>query len=211
MRLNKCLLVLGASCWGAALAFGAPLSSLHAKSRMSRSTPGQKPSAFTTEIWMKGAKMRAQMGDQIQIIDGKNMYIYSLKDPQKRVLVGPVPPQAKASSIAQRMQQMIPAKASKKKVGTARVLQYPTTIYEISMPGEKETLKSWEANVSGTSIPLKVEAHGAAGTMGNEVTSLTVNPTLPDSLFTPPAGYKRVSISAHPPMPPAAVPAHPKH
>jgi len=208
---------MGATLWSASSASGDSLKSLHATSRLTTTGSGKQPAPAVMEVWMKNNKMRAKFGDRVQILDGTSAMFYSTKDPQKRLMSQPLPPGYRATTIAQRLQQMqmVPPKASKKKVGTAKLLGYDTTIYEVTMPGttpdQKQSLKMWQATIQGATVPLRVEARALQGTMINEVIAIEVNRSLPDTLFAAPAGYKKVTIPSQPPLPPGAALAKPKH
>jgi outer membrane lipoprotein-sorting protein len=180
------------------VALAAPINSVHMTA--TGTNPAMKSKSVKMEIWMKGNKLRQATDTMVVIMDGKNQMMYRTNDPKKQMMVLPVPPAMK-TSVVQKLNQMVPAAMMKnaKKAGTAKVIGHSTTIYQITDPKSKHTAKVWVANDLGAPIPLRMEGQG----LSMAVTSIQINPNVPDSLFMAPAGYKKASF---PMMPPGAAP-----
>ncbi|MBW3623168.1 MAG: hypothetical protein KY468_07125 [Armatimonadetes bacterium] len=190
---------------GAALLIGtvahaaAPLNSLHIAYRETLTPAKGKPMSRTSEMWLKNNKMKVRQGDLYVVSNGKKSYIYSPKDPQKRMQVTNVPPGQQAASVSAQISQMIsPLLKRMKKVGTGTVLGYPVDVYQISDPKQKASNKTWVAKTIGAPIFLREERKGPQGTLRIEATALKVNPVLADRTFAAPTGYKAVTA---PPAP----------
>jgi len=177
-----------------------PLNSLYAKSRVTRTMAGQKPIQEMAETWIKNGKMRMKMGTLVRIVDGRNQFLFKTDDPQRRLQVTPLPPDLKNVSTALLLNRMIgaPPQWKRKKIGSEKVLNYPTTLYQVETPGGAAKLKLWITTQPGGSIPLKQAMSDASGSLSSEVISLQINPMLSDSLFTAPAGYKKIALPGKP-------------
>jgi outer membrane lipoprotein-sorting protein len=180
------------------VALAAPINSVHMTA--TGSNPRMKGKSTKMEIWMKGNKMRQTTDTMVVIMDGKNQMLYWTNDPKKQMMVMPASPMMK-TSVTQKLNQMVPAAMMKnaKKAGTAKVIGHSTTIYQLTDPKSKQTAKVWVANDLGAPIPLRMEGQG----MTMAVTSIQINPNVPDSLFVAPTGYKKATA---PMMPPGMTP-----
>jgi outer membrane lipoprotein-sorting protein len=172
------------------------LRSLHAKSRVTRAVTGQKPTVESAEAWIKNGKLRMKMGPVVQIMDGRNQLTFSTDDPQRRLAVSALPKDLQNADTALLLNRVIapPSQWKRKKVGTAKVLGYPATIYQVTVPDTQQVLKIWITTKPGGPIPLKQTMSDASGSITTEVVSLQINPKLSDSLFSAPAGYKKISL-----------------
>jgi outer membrane lipoprotein-sorting protein len=185
----------------------APLKSLHAKSRVTRTQPGAKPTVEIAETWIKDGKMRTKMGTIVRILDGRNQMLFKTDDPQRRLQVSALPPDLQNTDTFLLLNRMIgaPPQWKRKKVGTAKIMNFMTTIYQVSSPNANQTIKLWMTSQPGGPIPLKQTMSDASGTLTSEVFSLEINPALSDSLFTAPKGFKKISLpSPSPELKPSA-------
>jgi hypothetical protein len=160
----------------------------------------------TTEIWMKNGKSKVVLGNQTFIVDGTHQISFSTKDPKKEYTLMAIPPQAKPGSIEKQLSlyTQLPFMKKAKKTGTAKVLGHAATIYQVPQgtPGTPGAMKVWVTNDLGAPLPLRLEATTPMGKMTQEITLLEIDKSVPDSVFKAPSGYKKVTVSNHPPMPP---------
>lgn len=186
----------------------APLTSLHLTYKETMTRAKAKPESLASRMWLKRNKMRVEQGDLTVISTGKKTYMFSPKDPQKRMQVQDVPRSQQNANITAYIGQMIgPMLRQMKKVGKGQVNGYPVDIYQKTDPKTKSTRKAWVATSIGVPVFLREENRIPNGLHVVEVTSIKVNPSIPDSLFAPPRGYKEVKT---PPMPKGMTPPSPK-
>lgn len=171
------------------------------------------------EYAMKGSKMRMEMGDQDEqmtsIIDLKTMQMIMLMPSEKMYMVMQVP-NPKETAAAKADEGTI-----EKTSETATILGYATTKYLIRSKDLKEPVEVWATEGLGTFFnpdsfsgpmggkrksaswerllrnrgffPLRTVIREKREETRMEVISLKKGP-LPDSLFTPPAGFQRMDM-----------------
>jgi outer membrane lipoprotein-sorting protein len=187
---------VGAAVLALNAASAAPLKSLHAKSRVTQTRAGQKPTVEVAETWVKNGKMRMKMGNLVRIMDGRDQIMFQTDDPQRRLAVSSLPPELQNASTSALLSLMTgaPPQWKRKKVGSQTILKYPAAIYQVSGPNANQTIKIWITTQPGGPIPLKQTMSDPSGSIASEVTSLEINPALSDSLFKAPAGYKKIAM-----------------
>jgi hypothetical protein len=189
--------------WASALcvagsAFPAPLRSLHVTAKVTHAGKGEASKVDKTEFWVKNGKSRMQTGPFVVITDGKNRYAFRVSDPHKVLMVMPLPETMAGNATLGLIRQWVPPNAKRKKIGTAKMLGHSTAIYELTRPGKTGAAKLWEATDLGVPLPLRLEMKSPEGTETVAMNKVEVNPSLPDTLFVAPAGYKPMKV---PPMP----------
>lgn len=171
----------------------APLKSLHVVYNETNAPAKGKAMSRTGEIWLKNNKLRVRQGELIIISDGRRAVAFSPADPQKRKQTVNIPKSQQGTSVLASLNQMVnPMLKKMKKTGTGKILGHSTNVYAISDPKLKATRRTWVATNLGASLLLRDETKTPQGTYKMEATSVRVNPALPDSLFSPPAGFKEV-------------------
>ena len=199
MRLAPMLVAVFAG--GAVTSFATAPQSLHTVMKITRTGGAKAQPPVTMEFWMKGGKLRSRTSgllgpsgqiEVVQITSGAQQIVFRPNDPKKNYMLVPVPPMLQANSMTDRLRllSMVPPKATKKKVGTATILGYPSSIYEVKVPnpnpkGKSVTAKLWEATVQGSAYPVKSDTVIGQEHVMTETTRLDLNPNLPDSLFSP--------------------------
>lgn len=182
-------------------AHAAPVRSLHATASVSHASNGPTSRTDTMEFWVKNGKSRMQTGQFVVITDGKDRYSFRLNDPQKVVMLLPLPREMAGNTTLGLIRQIIPANVKRKKVGTAKLIGHSAAVYELTQPTMNGTAKLWEATDIGLPLPLRLEMTSSVGKETVEMKRVEVNPSLRDSLFTAPAGYRKMRVPARPPLP----------
>jgi outer membrane lipoprotein-sorting protein len=166
-------------------------------------------------VWIKGEKARVEMdhpmaGKQIWISDGKDFYMLSptQKAGQKR----PLPKQnGKRASVVEQITGSVNQLISKgKKVGRATVEGVACDVYTGSFTGPQggsSSFKAWIGSIENTRLPLKVEQKRSisrpnanfSSSQSMTIKNLRTNPSIPDSQFAIPSGYKITTMPNQPP------------
>jgi outer membrane lipoprotein-sorting protein len=180
-------------------AFSAAPRALHMTMRITSTPAKGKPVTQSGEVWIKGNKARIVNGPMVIMNDGKNQMMYMTNNPKKEMMVMPSTTQS-MNPVAQLSKQMGNITKKGTKVGTGKILGHTATIYSMPSPDKKLSEKVWVTNEGGMTLPLRDEKRGPQGSQIFEVTALQMNPSLPDSLFVAPAGYKRMQMPTGPPM-----------
>jgi outer membrane lipoprotein-sorting protein len=164
----------------------------------------------TAKIWIKGERFRLEskhpmMGEQLIIMDGKNVYF--LSPAQKAGQKGPVPTRdGKRVTVWQWLLADVNALRSKgKKVGRETIEGVPCDVYlgTEKKGSDSASIKAWIGTVQGTPLPMKVvlkesvSRPGAslARTKTMTIKNLKQGIAIADSRFVVPSGYKIATAS----------------
>lgn len=200
-----CGIFVGTALLSASAAPAASLTSMYAVSRVTQTINGKPLPSHLAKTWSKNEKIRMEDGQIVLIMDGKNQYLFPVKNPKKEMQVRSLPAAQRpktALALYNLMYGMVLKKGRKE--GTAKILGHATSIYELPSGAPGQSTRMWIASDVGAPIPLRAEMKNPQMSVINETITFQVNPSLPDSMFAPPPGYKRMT----PPVgrPPVAMP-----
>lgn len=150
-------------------------------------------------LYFKGNKMRLDSKMGVVIFNGGRLLMFNPYSPKpNRQAVSLQPPGGVRTPTALLNTEV---GAGMKHVGSGKVLGHPCDIRIRTMGGI--FMKLWVAKDLGVPVPLRTEERmiGLAMSAQAQATSVSVNPSLPDSLFVLPKGYKIMSAPLPPGMP----------
>lgn len=148
----------------------------------------------TTKIYWKNDNLRiekyAVSGSTIQIKHGRDFYVYvpAQKAAQKVVVSA-----GQMMSVEQMFKNKMKITEGGKKIGAGLVAGVTCDIY--SIPAKGRSSKVYVSTDSRFPIPLKIETTAGSMSEVSDTTSLKLNTSISDSMFTLPKGTKLVTQS----------------
>jgi hypothetical protein len=168
-----------------------PTRDVSATYRFEGGAPNGAPQTIKMTYKVNGDRMRIDE-DHVSytIMDGSTKHSYMVMVPNKTYMDAPFDPQAERG--------FMPPGLKFTRVGTDTVAGLPCTVWQAQMGNETST-----ACITADGVMLRAEQSGPDNAKQRIVAVSVDYSPQPDSLFVPPAGFRRVQP---PPMPPGGMP-----
>lgn len=170
-----------------------PTRDVTATYRIEGGAPNSGPQTIKMSYKVNGDRMRVDE-DHVSytIMDGTTKHSYMVMLQNRTYMEAPFDPQAERG--------FIPPGLSFSRVGTDTVAGLPCTIWKAQMENNTST-----ACITSDGVMLRAEQGGGQGSAAERIVAVSVDYSpQPDSLFVPPAGFRRVQ------PPPGGMPGGPQ-